>query len=302
VHAQPGRVAVIGSLNIDLVTRVERLPRPGETVPGSELARLPGGKGANQALAAAGAGATTALVGRVGADQLGRAYRAELARRGVDTGAVLVTPGVATGQALITVAADGENSIVVMPGANAHLTAADVDSWVDRARPGPGTVVLLQLEVALPVVAHAARRAAKRGARVILNPSPVRELPPSLLRLANPLVVNRHEAALLAGLAGGDPAHLAAALLARGVPAVVITLGPGGARLSTPDGSAEVAAPAVTAVDTTGAGDVFAGTLAAGLAAGTPLPESVPPAVAAASQATTYPGAQGWAFDIAPQR
>jgi ribokinase len=301
VRAQPGRVVVIGSLNIDLVTRVERLPRPGETVPGGELAWLPGGKGANQALAAAVAGARTRLVGRVGADQLGRTYRTELARRGVDTGAVLVTPGVATGQALITVAADGENSIVVVPGANAHLTAADVDSWVGRAQLGPGALQLLHLEIALPVVAHAARRAAERGARVMLNPSPVRELPPWLLRLANPLVVNRHEAALLSGAAGGEPAHLAAALLARGVPAVVITLGPAGAWLSTPDGSVEVAAPAVTCVDTTGAGDVFAGTLAAGLAAGTPQPASLPPAVAAASHATTYAGAQGWAFDPDPR-
>jgi ribokinase len=199
-----GVVVVVGSLNVDLVTRVERIPRPGETVLGGDLATLPGGKGANQALAASRAGAATTLVGRVGADALGPAYRAGLGRRGVDTAAVLDTPGVATGQAFICVSTDGENSIVVVPGANARLTESDVDNGLTAA----GPVVLLQLELAVPVVLHAAQRAAALGGRVVLNASPARTLPAELVRLADPLIVNRPEAAVFAGDAGdaGDAA------------------------------------------------------------------------------------------------
>jgi ribokinase len=271
-----GVVVVVGSLNIDLVTSVERLPRPGETVLGGDLRRLPGGKGANQALAAAAAGASASLIGRVGADPLGERYRVELARRGVDTTAVRVTPDVPTGQAFIAVAADGENSIVVMPGANAAVTVSDVD----QALTARGTVVLLQLELPLPVVRHAALRAAALGNRVVLNASPARALPDDLLRLADPLLVNRHEAALV----GGVPRSL------------VTTRGGDGAAVSTGGPLVRVPAPAVEVVDTTGAGDVFAGTLAARLAEGVPLLEAVRPAVSAASRAVTRPGAQDWDF------
>jgi ribokinase len=292
---------VVGSLNVDLVTRVERIPRPGETVMGGDLAALPGGKGANQALAAARTGAATTLVGRVGDDAFGPRYRAELGRRGVDVSAVLDTPGVATGQAFICVSADGENSIVVVPGANARLSESDVD----MSLPPGDAVLLLQLELPLPVVRHAAQRAAAHRGRVVLNASPVRPVPPELLRMADPLIVNRHEAGLIAALVAGsgsaadgpDAATLADRLLALGVRSVVITLGRDGAYASTVDGSARVAAPPVEVVDTTGAGDVFAGTLAAHLSAGAPLLDAVQAAVHTATQCTTHPGAQGWSFE-----
>jgi ribokinase len=287
-----GGVVVVGSLNVDLVTRVERIPLVGETVMGGDLVTLPGGKGANQALAAARAGAPTALVGRVGDDALGRTYRAELGRRGIDTTAVLDTAGVATGQAFICVSAEGENSIVVVPGANHRLTESDVDDGLSAA----GAVVLLQLELPLPVVLHAAGRAVAFGGRVVLNASPVRPIPADLLGLADPLIVNRPEAALLAG-DSGEADELAGRLLALGARSVVITLGRDGAHASTVDESEYVPAPPVEVVDTTGAGDVFAGTLAAHLAAGVPLLAAVRPAVASATHATTYVGAQGWSFD-----
>jgi ribokinase len=310
-------VLVVGSLNLDLVTRVARLPGPGETVLGGDLVHLPGGKGANQALAAAGGAGVTRLVGRVGDEPLGRRYREELARRGVDTGGVLVTAGVPTGRAFIAVADDGENSIVVMPGANARVTASDVDSALGR---GPA-VLLLQLELPLPVVGPAAVRGAALGCRVLLNASPIQAIPAELVRLADPLIVNRHEAGRLAARehpgvgpgrrdragAGGDaavgpgePAEVAVVadrLRALGARSVVVTLGAAGAYVSTVDFSGSVPAPAVTAVDTTGAGNVFAGTLAAELARGTPLADAVGPAVAAASLTTTRLGAQDWRFD-----
>src|SRR5215218_5331261 len=161
-------VVVVGSLNIDLVTRVERLPGPGETVLGGDLGQWPGGKGANQALASAAAGVPTRLVGRVGAESEGIRYRAELGRRGVDTTGVTGTPGVSTGRAFIAVAANGENSIVVIPGANRHVTGSDVDGALSRS----DAVVLLQLELPMPVVVQAAGRAAALGIRVVLNASP----------------------------------------------------------------------------------------------------------------------------------
>jgi ribokinase len=273
-------VVVVGSLNIDMITRVDRLPGAGETVLGGDLVLRPGGKGANQALAAAKAGAPTRLYGRVGADALGVAYRAELGRRGVDPSGVLITPDVATGRAFIAVAADGENQIVVVPGANGRMTESDVDIVAP--------LLLVQLELPLAVVLTAARQAD----RLILNASPVRELPDALLARADPLVVNRHEASLLAGSASDQ----AGRLHARGVRSLVITLGEAGAVVSTQEGSTRVAAPTVDVVDTTGAGDAFAGTLAARLAAGASLLEAVRPAVEAASRAATVEGAQDWTF------
>jgi len=189
-----GRVFVVGSLNVDLVTRVERLPKPGETVLGSYLERRAGGKGANQAVAASAAGAAVIMVGCVGSDEAGYVYTARLSALGIDTAAVRVEPASLTGHAFITVDEMGENSIVVVPGANA---AVSLDDLAPLDSVGPGDIVLLQLEVPVPVVAAAARRGAARGARVILNLAPYAALPADIVAIADPLVVNEHEALML---------------------------------------------------------------------------------------------------------
>jgi ribokinase len=270
-----GRVVVVGSLNVDLVTQVERHPKPGETVRGRGLERLAGGKGANQAVAASAAGASVAMVGRVGSDEAGSAYVARLLALGVDVTAIRVHPDCLTGHALITVDEAGENSIVVVAGANAAVAVEDLDVL---GSVGPGDVVLVQLEVPLTVVAAAVRRASARGARVVLNLAPYSALPPDAIALADPVVVNEHEALLLA-----DSEALPASL--------VVTFGAAGAawdgdRLTGP----VVAGPEV--LDTTGAGDAFCGALSAALVAGAGRREAVQAALAAGADAVKHVGAQ----------
>lgn len=264
-----GTVCVVGSLNVDLVTKVVDHPRPGETVRGDGLDRLPGGKGANQALAAARAGARTLLCGRVGSDDAGEAYRKGLTERGVDCTGVHVAEDTPSGHALIAVDHDGENTIIVIAGANATMTIDPHEAVIATA-----DVLLLQLEIPMPTVLRAAELAAANGVRVILNPSPWSVPPAELLAIADPLVVNEHEATLLPG----------------GVGSVCVTAGAAGARW----GELSVPAPAVEVVDTTGAGDAFAGTLAAALAAGADRADALRLAVAAGSEACGWEGAQGW--------
>jgi ribokinase len=267
-----GRVVVVGSLNVDVVATVERHPQSGETVLGTALRRLPGGKGANQAVAAAEAGAAVVLVGCVGDDADGAAYVAGLTARGVDATAVRRVTG-PTGTALVVVDRDGENTIVVVPGANAEVSADDLHNLAL----GPEDVVLLQLEIPVPVVEAAIRRAAAAGARVVLNLAPFAELPADLLDECDPVVVNEHEAATLA----------------RSPVSLLVTLGPRGARWERPGEQIEIDAPPVEAIDTTGAGDMFAGTLAAALASGAGPRDAVTAAVEAAARSVTRPGAQG---------
>jgi ribokinase len=270
-----GRVFVVGSLNIDLVTRVERHPRPGETVLGSGMQRLAGGKGANQAVAASAAGATVVMVGCVGSDEAGSAYVARLVALGIDVAAIRVAAGCPTGHALIVVDDAGENLIVVVPGANSAVAVADLQVLESV---GPADIVLLQLEIPLAVVAAAARRASARGARVILNLAPYAAMPPDVVGLCDPLVVNEHEALLLA-----DSEALPASL--------VVTFGASGAawdgeRLTGPvvDGT-EV-------LDTTGAGDALCGALSAALAAGATRRGALQAALAAGADAVKHRGAQ----------
>ncbi len=270
-----GRVVVVGPLNIDLVTRVERHPKPGETVLGSGLERLAGGKGANQAVAAAAAGAAVVMVGRVGSDEAGSAYVTRLLALGIDVAAIRVQPDCPTGHALITVDEAGENSIVVVAGANAALAVDDLEVLESV---GPGDVVLLQLEVPLEVVTAAVRRTSARGARVILNLSPYAALPPDVVALADPLVVNEHEALLLA-----DSEALPASL--------VVTFGAAGAAW---DGD-QLTGPVVDAfevLDTTGAGDAFCGALSAALVAGVGRREALQAALTAGADAVKHFGAQ----------
>lgn len=271
-----GRVVVLGSLNVDLVTDVERHPRPGETVLATgPVRRFAGGKGGNQAVAAAEAGARVAMVGAVGEDEDGERYLARLRSRGVDVSAVRVEPAAATGQAWITVGADSENAIVVIPGANADLTLEDLEPVSDL---GPGDVLLVQLEVPMPVVAAAARRAHGRGARVVVNAAPYAALPHDVAALADPLVVNEHEAL---ALADSDV-----------VPgSVLVTFGGEGCSW---DGERfdGVAVPLERVVDTTGAGDAFCGALAAALATGADRAEAIRAAAEAGATAVQRAGAQ----------
>lgn len=270
-----GRVVVVGSLNVDLVTRVERHPKPGETVLGSGLERLAGGKGANQAVAASAAGAAVVMVGCVGSDDAGSAYVTRLSALGIDVSAVRSQPGCVTGHALITVDEAGENSIVVVAGANAAVT---VDDLAMLESVGPHDVVLLQLEIPPLVVAAAVRRASTRGARVVLNLSPFAALPPDVVALGDPLVVNEHEALLLA-----DSEAVSASL--------VVTFGAAGAAW---DGD-QLTGPVVETsevLDTTGAGDAFCGALCAALVAGAGRREALQSALAAGADAVRHSGAQ----------
>jgi ribokinase len=283
---------VIGSASADLVTAVERRPSAGETVLGSDLETHPGGKGANQAVAAARLGARTALLARIGDDAHGRLLTESLRAAGVDTTSVL-TGGAPTGVALITVDPSGDNSIVVSPGANSRLTPADVVGA--RAAMESSRVVSLQLEVPLKTVTAAALVADRAGARVVLNPSPPASLPPDVLAVCDPLVVNEHEARfLLDGSAGpgSTPEDWAEPLLALGPRSVVITLGGDGALAATAAGSTRVPSVTVEAVDTTGAGDAFTGALAWRLGGGDDLATAVRFAVRVGAAAVTRPGAQ----------
>jgi ribokinase len=266
------RVCVVGSANVDLVARASRLPGPGETVLGTGFAEHAGGKGLNQAVAAARAGAVTSFVGAVGDDDAGRTLLAQLAATGVDTSQVAASSR-PTGRALITVDERGENAIVVVAGANLDVRVTVLP---------PADIVLTQLEVPLTTVAQALAAGRAAGSLTMLNPAPATPLEPALLRLVDVLVPNEHELEVL------GPVE---ALLAAGVGAVVTTLGGAGVRVETHDQVWSVAPFAVRPIDTTGAGDAFCGVLAARLAAGDDLALAVRAAAAAGALATTRHGA-----------
>lgn len=277
------RVTVVGSINMDLVVSTERLPSAGETILGTDFQRFGGGKGANQALAAARMGANVRLVGKVGTDEPGRALVGDLLRAGVEIAHIGRAEG-PTGTAVITVDAHGTNTIVVVPAANAQLTPADVDAA--RAVIADSDAVLMQLEVPVETVVAAANVAREAGVPVFLNPSPVQPLPDRLYDGLAYLVVNETElAALTEG--SGDPAQL----FARGVQQIVLTLGERGARLLDPTGSRDVAPFRVPSVDTTAAGDAFLGALAATLSE-RGIDAALEAASAAGALATTRMGAQ----------
>ena len=269
-------VAVVGSVNLDLVATTRRLPGPGETVSGTGYAEHAGGKGLNQAVAAARSGASVALIAAVGADDAGRHFRELAEKEQIDVTAVSVVAA-PTGRALITVDEQAENSIVVVPGANAF---ARVDSPIDAR------IVLAQLEIPIDAVIAAFRSARSRGARTMLNPAPAQSLPGELLEVCDIVIPNEHELVLVGGV---DE------LLDHGVGAVVTTRGAAGVDVvQMVNGSAREwtqAAFPVTPVDTTGAGDAFCGALAARLATGDDLHSAVRYAAAAGALATTTAGA-----------
>jgi ribokinase len=283
------RVVVVGSTNLDLVVTAPALPRPGETVLGDAFTTVPGGKGANQAVAAARAGAACAFVGAVGQDSFAAPLRANLAGAGIDVRRLREVPG-PSGVALIAVDATAENIIVVAPGANAKLSTLDDD---DRAAIGAADVMLCQLEIPLPFVTAAAEAARAAGTTVMLNAAPARPLPAELLAAVDVLVVNQGEAAALAAPAdrGDDPQLLLDELLVL-VPRVVLTLGASGALYGDRQGHrVAVDAVRVKAVDTTAAGDAFTGALAVALAERRPVEEALRWACAAGAACACRPGA-----------
>lgn len=283
-------VAVVGSANLDLVVEVDTIPLVGETVLGGDLRRIPGGKGANQAVAAARLGRQVAMIGRIGADEGGTILREALTGDGVDTTHLLTTDDVPNGVALISVGADGDNAIVVSPGANGRVSPADVDAA--GATLESAAVTLLQLEVPLEAVAAAAARA---GGTVILNPAPAPAdpLPMELLADVDVLVPNQTELATLAGHDGPVDRSVAAELATR-LPSrsVIITLGAEGALVVLDGDATHVPAPVVTPVDTTAAGDSFCGALADGLVRGLDLVEATRWAVRVGAATTQRAGAQ----------
>ena len=274
-----GRVIVVGSVNIDLVVTGRTLPAPGETVIGGRFAQHHGGKGGNQAVAAARLGATTSFVGAVGDDDFGRTARAALEAERIDVSELRTLPDQATGVALILVDAHGENSIAVASGANGAVTPEQVAASVAALAPGPGDVVLVGHEIPTAVVAEALRTAGERGATTILNPAPASGLDAETVALAELVTPNEGELATL---------HQARVRAER----LLVSLGSEGADLRTPDGSVRIPALPVEAVDTVGAGDTLNGALAAALATGLPLEAAARRAVAAASLAVTKPGAR----------
>lgn len=286
-------IVVFGSLNMDLVAATERLPRPGETLTGHAFRTVPGGKGANQAVACARLGAPTRLVGRVGADSFGASLRAGLAAEGIALAGVAEAPGQPSGIAVITVEDSGENTIVVIPGANGVVGAPDLER-LDAALDGAGAL-LLQLEVPLEAVVAAAARARARGVPVILDPAPARDLPADLYRLVAILTPNEGEAAALVGYPlddGATAARAAEELRARGAAVVVVKRGGAGIVVATAEGTLALPAIPVAVVDTVAAGDAFNAGLAVALAEGRPLAEALRWGTAAGALAVTRPGAQ----------
>jgi ribokinase len=283
-------ITVFGSINVDLVTRVEAHPRPGETIAGSDYRLIPGGKGANQALAAARAGARVRLIGAVGWDEFAELALAELGRGGIDLSGV-ARHEAPTGLALIVVDRQGENTIVIAAGANATVTA-DGAAGIDFAA---DDTLLLQLEVPYGEARNVAGRARRAGARVVLSVAPFRPLSVEDAEPASVLIMNEHEAASFTahlGLASGSDAENAAALAGRFGKAVIVTRGAAGALAVEDARLLEVPALPVMPVDTTGAGDCFAGVLAAMLDERAPLDRAMAHAAAAGSLSTTKEGAQ----------
>jgi ribokinase len=286
-------VIVVGSVNIDLVVTVDHLPGHGETVTGGRFDRHHGGKGGNQAVAAARLGAETALVGAVGGDAFGAEARAALEAEGIDLRGLVTLEGEATGFALITVEASGENTVAVAGGANAALSPERVGDALRIIEPRPGDVVLVGHEIPTESTRAALRLARAAGATTILNPAPATDLDAALLALADILTPNRGELAVLCDDDAPAAGPLAATLVTADPPrAVLVTLGADGALLVAADGTTPMHGPAVHVVDTVGAGDTLNGAFAAGLAGGLALPDAARRAVIAATLAVTRAGAR----------
>lgn len=291
----PDKIVVVGSLNMDLVGCAPRIPVVGETIVGHTYLSEPGGKGANQAYAAARLGGRVAMLGRIGSDDFGRQMRTNLEQVGCDVSGLLCIPNCSSGIALIFVADDGHNSIIIVPGANGRFSPEDVNASQDVLQ--GAAWVLLQLENPLATVLQAARAARSNGARVVLDPAPAQSLPQELFELADIITPNETEAAILADLPPSrlDPdqaLRIARKLQERKANIVIVKLGDQGCLLVTAEGSQLLPAPPVKAVDTTAAGDEFNAGLAVGLSEGLDLAQACRFANAAAALSVTRLGAQ----------
>jgi ribokinase len=293
MKAKSKSVVVIGSVNMDLMLRCPHLPAAGETILGRDFVQAPGGKGANQAIAAARLGATVGFVGCIGDDGYGHVSRESFMANNVDVSHLHSIEGKSTGIAMITSDDQGENCIALAPGANESLSTEHIDQA--QTLIAEAGLVVCQLESPLATVLYALELANRHGTPFLLNPSPARELPTSALAMLDMLVLNEIEADLLSGCAIKtiDQARQAADLLrSRGIKVVVITLGQNGAVVATSDGNKHFPAPHVKAIDTTGAGDTLVGALAAAWASGLNVPQAMAFAQAAAAYSVTRRGAQ----------
>ncbi|WP_308923027.1 ribokinase [Janthinobacterium sp. J1-1] len=292
-------IVVIGSINMDLVLRVPRMPLPGETLTGGAFRTIPGGKGANQAVACArmsgkleAGGQQVAMVACVGDDEFGATLRAALVADGIIDRHVTTVPGVASGIASILVDDNGQNSIVLAGGANDCLSPAHIDAARELIE--QSDIVVLQLEVPMETVVHAIKLARSLGKTVVLNPAPAAKVPADVLALVDYLIPNEIEAAMLAGaeVDANDVKALAAALQKQGSDNIIITLGAKGVHAALYGGDHDFPAQAVQAVDTTAAGDTFIGGFVAGLASGLDEAEAIAQGQRAAAWSVTKPGAQ----------
>ncbi len=287
------KILVVGSSNTDMVVKADRLPKPGETVIGGDFLMNPGGKGANQAVAAARLGSSVQFVCKIGNDIFGRQARSQFEQEGIDTRFVFTDENQPSGVALINVDVHGENCITVAPGANSQLSKADIDKAAAAFQ--TGDILLIQLETPIETVEYAIEKGAAAGMHVILNPAPAAKLTDRTFRHLFAITPNESEAELLTGIKVEDEvsAKAAAGFLENlGVKNVVITLGARGAYLKTPQFEGIIDAPKVTAVDTTAAGDCFSGAFSVAVSEKLPLPEAVVFACKAASVAVTRMGAQ----------
>ncbi|MBB5371537.1 MULTISPECIES: ribokinase [unclassified Janthinobacterium] len=290
-------IVVIGSINMDLVLRVPRMPLPGETLTGGAFRTIPGGKGANQAVACArlsgkveAGGQQVAMIGCLGDDAFGTTLRAALRSDGIIDSHITTLPGVASGIASILVDDNGQNSIVIAGGANDLLSPAHIDAAKELiAQAG---IVVLQLETPMATVEHAIKLARSLGKTVVLNPAPAAQVPAGLLEQVDYLIPNEIEAAMLTGVDSSDASTLARALQKQGSDNVIITLGSKGVHAALYGGDYDFPAEVVKAVDTTAAGDTFIGGFVAGLASGLDEAEAIAQGQRAAAWSVTKPGAQ----------
>jgi len=287
------KIVVVGSLNMDLVAYTSRLPEMGETILGQDFQTFPGGKGANQAVAAARLGASVSMIGKVGQDSFGEILIDNLRNNGVNTEHILKDPQNPTGTAVITVDAEGRNTIVVISGSNYQLSPQDVERC--RQVIASADVLLLQLETPIETVLRAAQLARESGVKVLLNPAPAQELPDALYALVDVLIPNETEAALLTGLPVANPQQAVSAaetLLHKGVKNVLVTLGKQGSLWVDASGSRVTPSFEVSAVDSTAAGDAFIGGLGSALAQQTSIEDALRWGSAAGALAVTRKGAQ----------
>lgn len=287
------KIVVVGSVNMDLVVRTRTIPQPGETVSGHSFSTIPGGKGANQAVAAARAGGNVSMIGRVGNDDFGQRLLCNLRGNGVNVSAIMISEGVSTGTAMITVDDKGENAICVAPGANAKVCPTDVADQMELL--GQADAVVIQMEIPQETVVYAIRQAHRLNKPVILNPAPAPLEPDPALYDVEVLIPNQSESSQLCGEAVGDITTaklVGASLVNRGVRNVVITLGRRGAVAITAEGTYECSPFNVKVVDTTGAGDAFCGAFAVHFARTKDLGHALRYAAAAGALACTRFGAQ----------